>query len=49
LLPLTLFVDGLRQIAFEGVHIWQMPVKIAGLLAWTVAVGLLSIRTFKWE
>jgi ABC-2 type transport system permease protein len=49
LLPLTLFVDGLRQIAFEGVHIWQMPVKIAGLVAWTVAVGWLSIRTFKWE
>ena len=49
LLPLTLFVDGLRQIAFEGVHIWQMPVRIAELVAWTVAVGLLSIRTFKWE
>jgi ABC-2 type transport system permease protein len=49
LLPLTLFVDGLRRIAFEGVHIWQMPVKIAGLLLWTVVIGLWSVRSFKWE
>src|SRR6202034_3452656 len=47
LLPLTLFVDGLRQIAFEGVHIWQMPLKIAGLVNQTVTVGSLSIRTFQ--
>ncbi|MBS1974302.1 MAG: ABC transporter permease, partial [Bacteroidetes bacterium] len=24
-LPLTFFVDGLRKIAFEGLHIWQIP------------------------
>jgi ABC-2 type transport system permease protein len=48
-LPLTLFVDGLRQIAFEGVHVWQMPVKIAGLVLWTVGVGLWAVRAFKWE
>jgi ABC-2 type transport system permease protein len=48
-LPLTLLVDGLRRIAFEGVHIWQMPVKIAGLLLWTGVIGLLSIKAFKWE
>jgi ABC-2 type transport system permease protein len=49
LLPLTLFVDGLRLIAFEGTHIWQMPLKIAGLVAWTVVIGLWSVRSFKWE
>jgi len=48
-LPLTLFVDGLRRIAFEGVHIWQMPVKIAGLLLWTVLIGVWAVRAFKWE
>jgi ABC-2 type transport system permease protein len=48
-LPLTLFVDGLRRIAFEGVHIWQMPVKIAGLLLWTVLIGIWAVRAFKWE
>jgi ABC-2 type transport system permease protein len=49
LLPLTLFVNGLRRIAFEGVHIWQMPLKIAGLLLWTVLVGVWAVRAFKWE
>ena len=48
-LPLTLFVDGLRKIAFEGVHVWQMPLKIAGLLLWTVGIGLWAVRAFKWE
>jgi ABC-2 type transport system permease protein len=48
-LPLTLFVDGLRRIAFEGVHIWQMPSKIAGLLLWTVLIGIWAVRAFKWE
>jgi ABC-2 type transport system permease protein len=48
-LPLTLFVEGLRRIAFEGVHIWDMPVKIAGLVAWTVVTGGLSVKVFKWE
>ena len=49
LLPLTLFVDGLRRIAFEGVHIWQMPGKIAGLALWTVLIGVWAVRAFKWE
>lgn len=49
ILPLTLFVDGLRRIAFEGAHIWQMPVKIAGLVCWTLVIGMLSVKTFKWE
>ena len=48
-LPLTLFVDGLRKIAFEGAHIWQLPVIIAGLLAWTVVIGVSAVRSFKWE
>jgi ABC-2 type transport system permease protein len=49
LLPLTLFVDGLRRIAFEGVHIWQMPGKVGGLLLWTVLAGVWAVRAFKWE
>jgi ABC-2 type transport system permease protein len=49
LLPLTLFVDGLRRIAFEGVHIWQMPGTVGGLLLWTVLAGVWAVRAFKWE
>jgi ABC-2 type transport system permease protein len=48
-LPLTLFVDGLRKIAFEGSHIWQLPVQVAGLAVWTMVITPLSIRAFKWE
>ncbi len=48
-LPLTLFVSGLRRIAFEGVHVWQMPLKIAGLVVWTVLIGVWAVRAFKWE
>jgi ABC-2 type transport system permease protein len=49
LLPLTFFVDGLRKIAFEGMHIWQLPRQLAGLLVWTLVTGYWSVRSFKWE
>jgi ABC-2 type transport system permease protein len=48
-LPLTLFVDGLRKIAFEGMHMWEMPLTLAGLILWTLAILPLSIKSFKWE
>ncbi|HVZ95526.1 MAG TPA: ABC transporter permease [Chitinophagaceae bacterium] len=49
LLPLTFFVDGLRKIAFEGEHIWQIPMQVAGLCIWSVVIGVICIKTFKWE
>ncbi len=48
-LPLTFYVDGLRKIAFEGIHIWQMPVQLAGLVIWAVIICTASIKVFKWE
>jgi len=48
-LPLTFFVDGLRKIAFEGAHIWQIPGPVVGLLAWSGITGFLCIKTFRWE
>jgi len=48
-LPLTFFVDGLRKIAFEGMHIWQMPLQITGLICWAVIVSVFAIKFFKWE
>lgn len=48
-LPLTFFVDGLRSIAFDGLHIWQLPVAVGGLAVWTVVVGVWAVRAFKWE
>jgi len=49
ILPLTLFVAGLRKIAFEGSHLWQLLPTIGGLLLWTGVIGILSVRSFKWE
>ena len=49
ILPLTFFVDGLRKIAFEGTHIWQMPVQLGGLIIWAIIISFLSIKLFKWE
>ncbi|CAL1517679.1 ABC transporter permease [Chitinophaga sp. MM2321] len=49
LLPLTFFVEGLRKIAFEGLHIWQIPQQLIGLVVWGVIVGVLSVKLFKWE
>jgi ABC-2 type transport system permease protein len=48
-LPLTFFVDGLRKIAFEGIHIWQMPVELTGLFCWTVVISFITVRVFRWE
>jgi ABC-2 type transport system permease protein len=48
-LPLTFFVDGLRKIAFEGIHIWQMPTQLTGLIAWAVIISIASVKVFRWE
>jgi len=49
ILPLTFFVDGLRKIAFDGLHIWELPVQVGGLSCWTVIIGLWAVRAFRWE
>jgi ABC-2 type transport system permease protein len=49
ILPLTFLVDGLRKIAFEGLHIWEMPVQVGGLCVWALLVSILCVKVFKWE
>jgi len=49
ILPLTFFVDGLRKIAFEGSHIWQLPLQLTGLIIWGFIISFISIKVFKWE
>ena len=49
MLPLTYFVDGLRKIAFDGLHIWQMGKQLTGLAVWTVIIIPLSVKSFRWE
>jgi ABC-2 type transport system permease protein len=49
ILPLTFFVDGLRKIAFEGAHIWQVPMELIGLTLWAILTTSICIRFFKWD
>jgi ABC-2 type transport system permease protein len=49
ILPLTFFVDGLRKIAFEGMHIWHMPLQVAGLCVWGIAMTVIAVKVFRWE
>ncbi|GGB17812.1 ABC transporter permease [Puia dinghuensis] len=49
ILPLTFFVEGLRKIAFDGMHFWKLPVQLGGLLLWTVGIGVWAVKAFKWE
>jgi ABC-2 type transport system permease protein len=49
ILPLTILVDGFRKIAFEGTHIAQMPIQLTGLFCWTISVGIITVKVFRWE
>jgi ABC-2 type transport system permease protein len=49
ILPLTILVDGFRKIAFEGTHILQMPLALGGLIVWTLVIGIVTVKVFRWE
>ena len=48
-LPLTALNDSLRQVSFEGGHIWNVWPEILILLVWGVIVYFIAIKVFKWE
>ena len=48
-LPLTFFVDGLRKIASDGLHIWQLPLQVGGLCVWTIVIAIWAVKAFRWE
>ncbi|GAA4309301.1 ABC transporter permease [Compostibacter hankyongensis] len=49
ILPLTYLNDALRKVAFEGVHLWNVPWDLLVLVAWGVAAYLAASRVFRWE
>jgi ABC-2 type transport system permease protein len=49
ILPLTILVDGLRKIAFEGLHLWQIPMQVAGMACWSLIIGFITVKAFRWE
>lgn len=48
-LPLTALNDAMREVSFEGLHLWNVGPQIAVLLGWCVVAYLLAVKTFKWE
>jgi len=48
-LPLTALNDSLRQISFEGGHIWNVWPEILILLVWGIIVYFIAVKVFKWE
>jgi ABC-2 type transport system permease protein len=48
-LPLKQLNDALRDVAFEGAHLWDVKGQIGYLLAWGVLVYAIAIKVFKWE
>lgn len=49
ILPLTHFNNAMRNIAFEGVPIWQCWPDISVLLIWGIVIYAAAIKVFKWE
>lgn len=49
ILPLTYLNDALRKVAFEGVHLWQVPVDLLVMTIWGVVVYAVAVKVFRWE
>jgi ABC-2 type transport system permease protein len=49
LLPLTHLNNAMRNIAFEGNHLWDCGTEIGVLLLWGVLIYALAVKVFKWE
>jgi ABC-2 type transport system permease protein len=48
-LPLKQLNDAMRNVAFEGMHLWDVKGQIGYLLIWGVVVYAIAIKVFKWE
>jgi ABC-2 type transport system permease protein len=48
-LPLTYMADALRDESTQGVHLWDVPVQLAGLAVWFVVSFVLAVRLFRFE
>jgi ABC-2 type transport system permease protein len=48
-LPLTPVIDGIRLIATEGRHLWQIGPQLGLMALWIIVVYLIAFRAFRWE
>ncbi len=49
LLPLTPVIDGIRLIATEGKHLWEIAPQLGLMAVWVVVIYLIAFRVFRWE
>jgi ABC-2 type transport system permease protein len=48
-LPLTPVIDGIRMVATEGKHLWEIGPQIGLIALWTVIIYAIAFRVFRWE
>ncbi|ATL48133.1 ABC transporter permease [Chitinophaga caeni] len=48
-MPLTYLNDAMRQVAFEGLHIWDVWPQIGVLLLWGCIAYGIAVKVFRWE
>ena len=49
LLPLTHLNQAMRNVAFEGAHLYDCIPQLQVLLIWGIVVYAIAIKVFKWE
>lgn len=48
-LPLTPIIDGIRLIATEGKHLWELGPQLGLIAIWLVVIYVIAFRVFRWE
>jgi ABC-2 type transport system permease protein len=48
-LPLTPIIDGIRMIATEGKHLWEIGPQLGLIAIWAVIIYIIAFRVFRWE
>lgn len=48
-LPLTPVIDGIRLVATEGKHLWEIGPQLGLIAIWTIIIYAIAFRVFRWE
>lgn len=48
-LPLTPVIEGIRLIATEGQHLWEITPQLGLIGLWAVVIYFIAFRVFRWE
>ena len=48
-LPLTPIIDGIRMIATEGKHLWEIGPQLGLITIWAIVIYIIAFRVFRWE